>query len=86
VCAQWILSLSWTPAWVEARRTDGQRSTLGAPLARGATYCHRYELEFWSWLVHFLNWIFGRWDVHARRRAGGQVDGLRYWYHAILFG
>ena len=42
---------------------------------RDVTYCHGYELEVWSWLVHFLNRISGRWDVHARRRAGGQGAG-----------
>ena len=74
VCASG-LSLSWTPAWVEARRGYGQLSTFGAPLARGATYCHGYELEVWSWLVRFLNRISGRWVVHVRRRAGGQGAG-----------
>jgi len=63
VCVPGGLSLSWTPAWVEARRTDGQRSTLGAPLASGATYCHRNELEVWSWFIHFSKsdfWSLGR--------------------------
>jgi len=37
VCVRPVDSLSWTPAWVEVRRADGQPSTLRAPLTRGAT-------------------------------------------------
>ena len=75
------LSLSWTPAWVEARRTDGQRSTFGAPLARGATYCHRYELEVWSWFIHFFEigfLVVGTFmpDVAPEGRALGRGTGI----------
>ena len=39
---------------------------------RDVTYCHGYELDVWSWLVYLIIRISGRWDVHARRHAGGQ--------------
>jgi len=58
---------------MEGMRTDGQRSTLRAPSAHGAKYCHGYELDVWSWFVDFLNWISGLSDVRAQRSAG--VEG-----------
>jgi len=77
---------SCAPACVEAKRTEGQRSTLGAPSGQGSTYWHVYELEIWSWFLHFLNWNCGRWDFRARRHAGGQGVAYKYVYHAISFG